>query len=91
VRVDAWGAHVALAWPVRVPEVREAVPRVLGRSITGRAARTGIAVRNSGPKRPGNGTGIEGPMFVTTALGVLVLLTVILSMVPCPGLAIRPH
>lgn len=28
-------------------------------------------------------------MFVTTALGILVLLSFILSMVPCPGSAAR--
>jgi len=28
-------------------------------------------------------------MFVTTALAILVLMTLILSMIPCPGIAAR--
>ena len=30
-------------------------------------------------------------MFVPVALAVLVLLSLILSLVPCPGIATRPH
>jgi len=59
VQLDAHGAYVALARPVRVPDVRAAAPGVLGSTFTSRAARTGAAVRNTGPKRLGDGDGIE--------------------------------
>ena len=54
VQVDARRANVALTRPVPVPDVRAAASGVLGRSFTGRAARAGIAVRKTGPRRLGN-------------------------------------
>ena len=59
VQIDAHGANVALARPVRVPDVRAAASGEMGRTFTSRAARAGIAVRNTGPERLGNSEGIE--------------------------------
>jgi hypothetical protein len=48
-----------------------------------------LPLRRPGPGRLGCGDRIEDPMFVATTLAVLVLLSLILSMVPSPGLAAR--
>jgi hypothetical protein len=89
VQVDARGANVALTRPVRVPDLWAAASGVLGRAFTGHAARDGIAVRSAGPKGFGNGNRIEDLMLPATVLIVLVALSLILSMVPCPGTAAR--
>lgn len=52
---NAHRANVALARPVRVPDVQAAASGVLGRTFTGRAERAGITVRDAGPKAFGNG------------------------------------
>jgi hypothetical protein len=53
VQVDAHGANVALARPIRVPDVRAAVSGVLGSAFPGRHAQYGAARRNAGSERPG--------------------------------------
>jgi hypothetical protein len=53
VQIDALGANVAFARPVRMPDVRAAASGVLGRTIAGEAACDGIAARDRGPKRLG--------------------------------------
>ena len=72
VQVDAPSADVARTWPVRVPEVRAAPSSVLGTIDTVLARRNGIAARSAGPKRPGNRSGIEDPIFMTIAPATLV-------------------
>jgi len=72
---------------VRVPEVRTAASSVLGRTFAAHSAPDVIAGRNADPKRFGSSNGIENPMFITTALAALVLLSLVLSMLPCPGIA----
>jgi hypothetical protein len=91
VQVDAHRANVALARPVRVPDVRSAASSVLGATFTGHAARDAFIMRNAGTRRLGNSKGIEDPMFVPITLTVLVLVSLILSMVPCPGIGARAH
>jgi|ERR1017187_2928867 hypothetical protein len=53
VQVDARGANVALARPVRVPDVRAAASSVLGTSCAGRAARACSTAWNAGSQRLG--------------------------------------
>ena len=90
VQTDAHRTDVALARPLRVPDMRPAAKGVLGRSLVCLAVREGIAERNECTRRIGKRRGIEGSMLVTTALAVIVLLSLVLSMVRCPGTA-RTH
>jgi len=55
VQADARRANVALAWPLRVPDLRPAVSGVLGRAFTRRTPRAGFAARHECPTRPGAG------------------------------------
>ena len=70
MRVNALGANVALARPVRVPDVRAAIPGELAISSLSLVASDGIAARNSGARRLRNGSGIEDPMFLIAAQAV---------------------
>jgi hypothetical protein len=55
VQVDALGANVALAWPVRVPDVRAAVSSLLGAASNGYVASDGFAARSRGARRLDHG------------------------------------
>ena len=72
MQVDAHSANVAIARPVRVPDVRAATSGVLGATSTGLPARGGLAVRNAvvrtgTVKSPANG-GTSAKRFVVKAL-----------------------
>lgn len=85
VQVDAFSANVALARPLRVPDLRAAAPGMLGGAFAGRAARAGATAPGAGPERLDGGDGIEDLISVITALVVLLLPSLVLSIVPCPG------
>lgn len=91
VQVDARRANVALARPIRMPNVRAAASSVLGTTCAGGAARPGITAWNAGQKRLDDRNRLEGSMFVQVTLAFFVLLSLILSLVRCPGIATRKH
>lgn len=78
---------MALARPVPVPDVRAAASGVLGTSLTRHVALAAIVPRKISPRRLSDGNSIEDPMLVTTAMAVLALLTLCLSMDPDPRVA----
>ena len=55
MQVDAHGANVALARPVRVPDVRTAASGVLGTAFTGECRGMVLPRDVHGPKRLGSG------------------------------------
>ena len=77
---------MAFPRPVPVPDVRTAVSRMLGHPVAAGAATAGIVAPTV---HPGAGERIEDPMFIANALGLLVLLSLVLSMLPCPGATAR--
>ena len=67
--------------------MRPAAKGVLGRSLACLAVGEGNAERNKCTWRFSDRGVIEGSILVTTVLAVVVLLSLVLSMVRCPGTA----
>lgn len=89
VQVNARGANVAVARPVRVQEMRPAISGMLATTVAGRITRAGIPGRDAGPERLVSCHRAGYPMLIAMALRALVLLNLVLSMIPCPVVAGR--